>query len=188
MNDRRSQLAQISVFVLLVAIGVVGRWGQPDWCVTPMAAVGLMAGCYFRRLGIAVLVPLVAMGISDMLLARYDLPLVFLAVYASMTAPALLGRVLRTPVASKLKGLGRLALCASAPAVIFFLTTNFAVWATGAMYSKSMVGLVECYTAAIPFFRNMLAGDVAYTAALFGAAALAGYSPLLAERTQPAAA
>ena len=33
-------------------------------------------------------------------------------------------------------------------------------------------GLVECYVAALPFFRNTLLSDVLYTAALFGGWAL----------------
>ncbi len=34
-------------------------------------------------------------------------------------------------------------------------------------------GLITCYVAAIPFFRNTLVGDAVYTTALFGEYALA---------------
>jgi hypothetical protein len=36
------------------------------------------------------------------------------------------------------------------------------------MYPKTAAGLLACYIAAIPFFRNMLVGDLLYTAILFG--------------------
>jgi len=37
------------------------------------------------------------------------------------------------------------------------------------LYPMTGAGLVECFTAAIPFFRNSVAGDLVYTTALFGA-------------------
>jgi hypothetical protein len=50
--------------------------------------------------------------------------------------------------------------------------TNFGVWALASWYPKTWAGLVACYVAAIPFFRNTLLGDAVYTAALFGGVAL----------------
>jgi hypothetical protein len=44
--------------------------------------------------------------------------------------------------------------------------TNFGVWATGG-YPPTFGGLVECYVAAIPFFRNTVVGDLVYVAVLF---------------------
>ncbi|MGL4513159.1 MAG: DUF6580 family putative transport protein [Lacipirellulaceae bacterium] len=168
--------ADVAVFALLVAIGVVGRWGQPDWCVTPMAAVGLFAGRYFGSVLAAAAVPLVAMLISDLALPGYASPAVLLAVYAAMLAAPLLGRWLRKPARSTAKGLVRLGACAAVPSLVFFLVTNFAVWTEWSLYEPTLAGLGECYVAALPFARRMLAGDLAYTALVFGAAALAGVS------------
>lgn len=42
------------------------------------------------------------------------------------------------------------------------------ILAGGTMYPRDLLGLIDCYSTAIPFFRNMLAGDLAYSAALFG--------------------
>ena len=58
--------------------------------------------------------------------------------------------------------------------MVFFLSTNFSVWLFQGLYEKTPAGLAACYTAALPFYRPMLAGDVFYAAVLFGAAALAG--------------
>jgi hypothetical protein len=41
------------------------------------------------------------------------------------------------------------------------------------MYPHTPAGLAEAYVAAVPFFRGTLIGDAAWTAALFGGAALA---------------
>jgi hypothetical protein len=51
--------------------------------------------------------------------------------------------------------------------------TNFGVWALGELYPRTAPGLVACYTAALPFFRNMLLADAFYCAVLFGGLALA---------------
>jgi len=51
---------------------------------------------------------------------------------------------------------------------MFYLVTNFAVWAWGALYPRTWSGLIACYTAAIPFFRNSLIGDITFVAVLFG--------------------
>jgi hypothetical protein len=55
-----------------------------------------------------------------------------------------------------------------ASSFLFFGVTNLAVWASGSLYPRTFAGLMVCYTAAIPFFRNSLIGDLAFTAALFG--------------------
>ncbi len=67
----RQTLRDVLVFALLIAIGVVGRWAQPDWCFTPIAAVAVFAGFYFSRIGVALLVPLAVLGISDLVLPAY---------------------------------------------------------------------------------------------------------------------
>lgn len=55
-----------------------------------------------------------------------------------------------------------------AGAVVFFLVTNFAVWALFEMYPKTWAGLTTCYVKALPFFRTTLAGDAFYASLLFG--------------------
>ena len=56
-----------------------------------------------------------------------------------------------------------------AGAVLFFLVTNFADWYFFDTYVKSWQGLLDCYVAAIPFFRRgTLLADVIGSALLFG--------------------
>jgi hypothetical protein len=71
---------------------------------------------------------------------------------------------------------------------VFFVVTNFGVWLGSGMYAHSAAGFVACYTAAIPFFRNTVAGDLFYSALLFGGfALLQRLIPAVRERTlQPA--
>ncbi|MFV2066645.1 MAG: DUF6580 family putative transport protein [Pirellulales bacterium] len=158
----------VSVFALLIILGAVGRLAQPAWCFTPLAAVTLFAGYFLASPLVAALVPLSILGITDWWLPGYSSHGVMLAVYAAALFPVLLGRFLRRrPNAT------RLAATALLPAVVFWLTTNLGVWLFQEMYPKSVSGLIACYVAAIPFFRNMLAGDVFYVGVVFGCAYLA---------------
>ena len=52
--------------------------------------------------------------------------------------------------------------------ILFFLVTNFGVWIMSGFYEKSIVGLLTCYSMALPFFHNTLAGSVVYSAIMFG--------------------
>jgi len=52
--------------------------------------------------------------------------------------------------------------------LIFFVATNFAVWAFGGLYPHNLEGLAECYIAALPFLRNRIAGDLFWATLLFG--------------------
>jgi hypothetical protein len=94
-----------------------------------------------------------------------------------MMLPVLFGRML-----GQSQSTGQLVrrglLCALAPATVFFITTNFAVWAFESDYAKTAAGLAECYVQALPFFRSMVYGDVFYLAILFGCWAAAGESVL----------
>ena len=185
MNDSRRQTVQdVMVFLLLVAIGVTGRWGQPVWEFTPIAAATIFAGFHFSRIAVACLVPLAILAIGDVfLLPAHDSVPVIIATYGAMTIPVWLGRWLRRQTASG-RGAWRWAVCGLAPATIFWVVTNFAVWAFQSDYEKSLAGLAHCYWAAVPFYRWMLAGDVFYLAVLTACWMLAGAS---LTRVQPAA-
>jgi hypothetical protein len=63
-QDRQRNLQDLLVFFLLIAIGVAGRWGQPEWCFTPTAAAAIFAGVYFNRLAIAAMVPIAILANS----------------------------------------------------------------------------------------------------------------------------
>jgi hypothetical protein len=88
-------------------------------------------------------------------------------VYASVALIVLIGWW----VSSRRTVLG-IAAGALAGSVSFFVITNFGMWLFSGFYPLTSAGLVACYVAAIPFFQNTLAGDLFFTALLFGGFAL----------------
>lgn len=167
----RDTLRELAVFGLLLAIGVLGRWAQPEWNFTPTAAVAALGGYYFRRLLPAVLLPVSVLVISDVWLAPHDSWPVFATVQLMMLVPMLIGRWARDT--SGAQAARRWVLCGVVPATAFYVVTNFAVWASTGLYEKTLAGLTQCYVAAVPFYRTMLAGDVFYLIVLGGCLAIA---------------
>src|SRR3954468_14538616 len=95
IRDRQKNPQDFLVFALLIAIGVAGRWGQPEWCFTPTAAAAIFAGLYFSRIAIAVLVPIAILAISDLILPAYNSIPVMIVTYAVMILPVSFGRLQR---------------------------------------------------------------------------------------------
>jgi hypothetical protein len=132
---------------------------------TPIAALALFGGAQFANPRAAFLVPLVAMLLSDLILGFTNLTPV---IYGCFALTVCLGFWVR-----RRRDVGRIAVAALAGSLLFFVITNFAVWAASGLYPRTLAGLVECYIAALPFFRNTLAGDLFYSAILFGGLKLA---------------
>ena len=168
---KQDTLRDVSVFFLLLAIGVMGRWVQPDWNFTPLMAVTVLGGFYFRSLWTAVLLPVGILTISDLALDAHDNFAVQLSVTLMTIVPLALGRWARGNAGWRLVGHG--ALCGLVPATAFFVVTNFVHWAATSMYEHTWAGLLNCYAAAVPFYRTMLAGDIFYLTLLVGCLALA---------------
>jgi hypothetical protein len=141
---------------------------------TPTGAMALFGGACFAQRRAAFVVPLAAMFLSDLAIGLLSgnlslgLHRLIPVVYGSFALIVCLGFWLRTR-----RTVGRIAVAALASSVLFFVLTNFGVWALGSWYPKTWEGLVACYAAAIPFFRNTLLGDAVYATVLFGGLALA---------------
>lgn len=143
---------------------------------TPVAAIALFGGAQFADKRAAFLVPLAGLFLSDLVLGFHRLMPV---VYGAFALIVFVGIWVRHRPSSL-----RIAGAAIASAVLFFVLTNFGVWAFGTLYPKTGTGLINCYVAAIPFFRNMLLGNLLYSALLFGGIALAERRYLEISRTE----
>jgi hypothetical protein len=132
---------------------------------TPIGAMALFSGAYLGRRGaIALAAPLGALFLSDLVLGFYrGMP----TVYFSVALIVLIGWL-----ALKRVSLFRVGGAALASSVLFFLLTNFGMWLSSGFYPLTLAGLEECYVAAIPCVQNTVAGDLFYSAVLFGGFAL----------------
>ncbi len=153
---------ELSLAMSLVGLDIVARVAPHAPNVTPIAASAVFAGMVLRSRALALAVPIAALLLSDLVAGSYDWRIMSV-VYAALALPALLARWAR---ARPMVVLAPLVLSSS---LLFFATTNFAVWAFSGMYAHDLHGLVHCYVAALPFLWNTVAGDALWATLLFGA-------------------
>lgn len=140
------------VLLLFILVAAVIRLFPHLPNVTPITAMALFSGVYFNNKKLALLVPLLAMAVSDVFLGFSTISIF---VYAAFILVGVIG------MTSKKMSVTSVLLSS----ISFFIITNFGVWLIG--YPKTLDGLVDCYTLAIPFFRNSLIGDVFYAALMY---------------------
>ncbi|WP_240644178.1 DUF6580 family putative transport protein [Antribacter gilvus] len=162
----------------LTARDLLARWWRPALAIVALgAAVGwrfvredvgappnlelLTAATFFAavllRHRVALLVPLAAVALSDVLLGNSSILLFTWTAWAVVGVAALLGR--RTTGVRRYGAAIGLGLGGS---VWFFLWTNFGVWLLGreAYYAPGLDGLLASYAAGLPFLRTMLLGNL----------------------------
>ena len=151
---------RMAVIAVMIFVAAASRLmpHPPDF--TAVTAMALFGGAYLSDWRIAFAVPLSALFLSDALIGFYSHMEIVYGSFAIVVAIGLLLRTRRT--------VPMICAVVFASSVLFFVLTNLGVWATSGLYPRTMIGLVTCYTAALPFFRNMLAGDAFYVLALFG--------------------
>ena len=180
MTASRARLAAILIAILAAAtLRLVPH--PPNF--TPIGAMALFAGAYLAgdrsQRALAFAAPLAALLLSDLVLGFYPgMAWQYVATALAVAIGwALLGSE-RSPL--RIGGSALLSAC------LFFLVSNFGAWLSLPFYAKTLAGLGAAYAAAIPFFQNSLAGDLIWSALLFGGFALAERA--LPALRQPAAA
>ena len=152
------------VALALLAFGVLMRLLPHPANLAPVGAIALFGGAVLPR-KLAWWLPVAIMVLSDLVIGTYH-GIVF--TWAGFLLVGLYGMSLR-----RMHGLPRVVIGVAGSSVIFFLVSNFGVWAQGQLYVHTWAGLVQCYTLALPFFRNTFIGDALYASLLFGLYAFA---------------
>lgn len=143
----------------VIGVAALSRFLPHPPNVTPLAALALTGALYLDR-RFAFVLPLAAMLVSDVFLGVHR---IMPFVYVSFVASSAMGLWLRDR-----RSIPVIAGASLVGSVLFFIVTNFGVWLVGdgGVYPKTWAGLVECYVAAIPFFRHTVLGDIIYVAIL----------------------
>jgi hypothetical protein len=176
INQKPSLTPGTLALTVMILLAALSRLLPHPPNFTPIEAMALFGGAYFANRWLSVLVPLLAMLLADFFLGFHSgMPVVYGTIFLiSVLGFALRGKTTVLRVAS----FGLIS------ATVFFVITNFAVWAGSAMYPMTANGLLGCYIAGIPFFHWQLAGVAIYSIILFGGFAfLRAQMPALKQQT-----
>ncbi|MDP2421481.1 DUF6580 family putative transport protein [Sediminibacterium sp.] len=145
---------------------------------SPLGTIGLFGAAYFLKKWQAFLIPIAATWLSDLFInnviyAQYFPKFTwfykgFYWQYGSYLMIVLAGLWIMKKVT-----VPRIIGGALASSAIFFLISNFGVWLGSRFYPQDTAGLLQCYTAALPFLKGTLYGNLFYAGVLFGGFAYA---------------
>ena len=148
LNICKKEFFPIGLILILVFARLIPH--PPNF--TPIIAVAIVSGYFFKNINLSLLTLLVAMLVSDLFIGFYE-NVIF--VYASLLLITFVFHKISNKINFK-----NLFIYGFAGSLIFFAVSNFGVWALGSpgvydiAYEKSLSGLIECYILAIPFFGN----------------------------------
>lgn len=179
MTEKKKNVhLRFGVITLMVLLAALSRLLPHPPNFAPIGAMALFGAAYFSQRYLSFLIPIISMWLSDLVLNNvvygqyydhfvwfYD---GFYFTYGSFIVIGLIGFVTLKRI--RVQNIILASLLAS---IVFFLISNFGVWASTTMYPKTFSGLMTCYTAGLPFFKNTIMGDFIYSGVLFGAFELA---------------
>lgn len=171
MDQRKSSFQPLALTLTVLAALVRLVPHPPNFA--PVGGVALFGGAKLRGWQ-AYCIPILAMLLTDPIRSRLEggYPVFWWAtpiIYGCFLINVLLGRIFLRRSSSP----RRIACVAVAGSLQFFAFTNLFEWWGGiTAYPHSLSGLIECYTAALPFFGRTLLADLFYSALLFTAYAI----------------
>ena len=171
MDHRKSSFQPLALTLTVLAALLRLAPHPPNF--TPIGGVALFGGAKLRGWQ-AYCIPLFAMLLTDPIRSRLEggyaafwwaTPII----YGCFLINVVLGRVFLRSSSNA----WRIAVVALAGSIQFFVFTNLFEWWGGITpYAHNVSGLIECYTAALPFFGRTILGDLFYSGVLFSAYAL----------------
>ena len=153
MNKHTKNFQSYSLPICLILILSLSRLIPHPSNFTPMLAVGVFSGFYFRNFLLGVLIVIFSMFLGDLYLGFHE---TMFFTYISLAVAVVFGLLIK-----RLK-FTEILFSGLASSVCFFIITNFGAWLTLGMYEKNFAGLLQSYVLAIPFFHNTLISTFLY--------------------------
>ena len=165
----KKELIKNLVIVLLIFIAALSRLIPHPSNFTALGAIAIFSAFLIENRLLALLIPVVAMYVSDLILNNIiysSSEFIWFTsgaawIYLGMISHSFIAWILRKPSTSAI------AVTSLAGAIAFFLLSNFGVWLGSGMYERTSQGLTKCYIAALPFFGNVLASNLIFSCFLF---------------------
>lgn len=177
---QKTSLPEVLLIVGLILVAGLSRLITNEmqlWNFNAIGASALFGGVVIKNKKLAYILPLATLFLTDLC---FELFTNIQGFYGAQMFVVYSAFLLITWIGANLRKVNALTilLASIGSGVLFFLISNAGMWALGTMYPHTFSGLLTCYGAAIPFFRNDLfgsfflntiMGNVFYSAVLFGA-------------------
>ena len=168
--DRIMKKSTIILVTVAAALAIGLRLIEgPMHNFSAMGALAVLCGAVVRPTWLGLLIPLMARLLTDSVLqlqTGHGWYGSILFDYAAYAASFGIGYWIRPQRAATAFAAGVLA------AISFFGISNVGVWCLPHegmyLYPRTLAGLIDCFTQAIPFARGTFVGDVGFTLAFFG--------------------
>jgi hypothetical protein len=154
---------------LLLLIAVLSRLLPHAGWMNFTAVGGALLYFGARRPWREMLAPLAALIATDYILTVYSYHYAFAwQLYAATWAWYGMAMALGYILLRARTTFARVAAGAVLGPTSFFVVSNYAVWASGWMYPRTLGGLSACYLAGVPFYRNDLLSTALVAGLAFG--------------------
>lgn len=173
MNQPRSLLLSSALLIVFAALSRLLPH-YPNF--TAVGAIAVFGGAVIKDKKWALLLPLAALFLSDVCLHLFTSTPGF---YGGEQAFVYGGFILVTLLSFLIKKatVANITLAAVWSGLVFFIVSNLGIWLLGSFYTKDVTGLIACFTAALPFYKNeffgnfvlnSIYGNLFFSAILFG--------------------
>ena len=157
MYKLKNNLKVLMLPVSLILVLSFSRLIPHPYNFTPILAVGIFGGFYFKNFILSLFIVISSMFVGDLVIGFHS---TMIFTYSALAAAVAIG------IFIKKFNFKEIIFSGLSSSVIFFLITNFGSWLTMAMYEKSFTGLLQSYMMGIPFFHNTLLSTLIYLVVL----------------------
>jgi len=140
-----------NIFIIILIISLSRLIPHPP-NFTPILASAIMAPLLLKDKMLGIMVTILSMFVTDLIIGFHSYQFV---VYFTLLTISFIAPVKKNYIS--------LFFISVAGSCWFYITTNFAVWLMWDYYPKNLAGLINCYTLALPFFKNTLISTLLFS-------------------------
>ena len=153
--DKKKIALVAGIILATVALRLI--FNEMRWFnLVPIAALGIFSGSILKNKTMAYLIPFGALFVTDIFFQLFTETPGFYSWAQAFTYGAVILVTLMGTNLNPRKGLNVLGYTIGG-SLVFFLVSNFGVWAEGMLYPRTITGLVECFSMALPFYKSEFA-------------------------------
>lgn len=169
---QKQNKSSILIAVILVLVAALSRVILYPHNFSPMVGMALFAGATFTDKKLAFALPVFAMLLSDIMFEVFNIAPGFWG-WGQVVGYGIFALITLFAFTLKKVNVLNVITYSVASSIIFFVLSNLSFFLIDNQvyhtYTQDTAGFINCYIAALPFFKTSLVADLVYSGVLFGA-------------------